>query len=94
MSLNCTSESLGQKGHTDHITVAELVARLSGLPPELPVLVEGYESGWDAINDIRTATLVRRKQITNCDGEYEELEEGELEPASSLQAVLIAGIQK
>ena len=33
------------------MTAKELIARLTSLPPETPVLVEGYETGFDDIVD-------------------------------------------
>lgn len=72
-------------------TVADLMDRLRALPPELPVLVEGYETGWDAIHDIRTSAVRRNVDTNDWDGEYEEQGKAEPRPGLPYQAVLIVG---
>ena len=72
-------------------TAADLIDRLRALPPELPVLVEGYETGWDAIHDIRTAAVRHNVDTNDWDGEYEEQGKAETKPGLPYQAVLIAG---
>ncbi|MCK2127264.1 hypothetical protein [Thauera chlorobenzoica] len=73
------------------MTVADLIEQLRKLPPELPVLVEGYETGWDAIYDIRTSYLIRNAQANDWDGEYEEPGKAEPKPGLPHQAALIVG---
>ena len=52
------------------MTVAELIAHLSQFPADLPVLVEGYESGWDAIHALRTDGVVFSPKAADWNGEY------------------------
>ena len=40
----------------------ELIKRLKSLPPETPVLVEGYETGFDEIEDLRALEVFRLDQ--------------------------------
>lgn len=39
------------------MNVAELIAKLSDLDPSLRVVVNGYETGFDLVNDIRTINV-------------------------------------
>lgn len=51
------------------MTVAELIEQLRQLPADLPVLVEGYETGWDGIHELRTAGVMRYRRAQDWDGE-------------------------
>ena len=53
------------------MTAEELIERLKTLPPETPVLVEGYETGFDDIVEIRQRQAVRYRQAQEGDGEYQ-----------------------
>lgn len=53
------------------MTVEELMDQLKTLPPETPVLVEGYETGYDDIVDIRSVEVVRYRKAQEWDGEYQ-----------------------
>ena len=37
--------------------ISELIAKLKELPQDLPVVVRGYEGGFDDVNDVRTLKL-------------------------------------
>lgn len=52
------------------MTVAELIEHLSQFPADLPVLVQGYETGWDAIHALRTDGVVSFPDAADWDGEY------------------------
>ena len=52
------------------MTAEELIERLKSLPPETPVLVEGYETGFDEIVDIKAQEVVRYRNAQEWDGEY------------------------
>lgn len=52
------------------MTVDELLEQLRQLPGNLPVLVEGYESGFDGIHELRTAGVVPYRKAEAWDGEY------------------------
>lgn len=51
------------------MTVDELLEQLRQLPGNLPVLVEGYESGFDGIRELRTAGVVPYRKAEAWDGE-------------------------
>ena len=52
------------------MNVEELIAQLHQLPGNLPVLIEGYETGWDGIHELRTAGVVPYRKAQAWDGEY------------------------
>ncbi len=70
--------------------VAELIAKLSELDPSMRVVVNGYESGFDVVNAIRTITVRPwqpsapgsfgggDKEKMDCYGELEPCESGEI----------------
>ena len=68
--------------------VSELIEHLRTLPGDLPVLVEGYETGWDGIHELREAGMVRYRKAEDWDGEYREASEFN---QSGKPAVLIVG---
>jgi hypothetical protein len=70
------------------MNVAELIERLRTFPPDLPVLVEGYESGWDSIQNLRQDKIVQFDQAREWDGEYCEGREAQ---QTGTTAVLIVG---
>lgn len=75
------------------MNVAELIEHLRQYPADLPVLVEGYESGWDGIHALRQAAVVPLASSDDWDGQYEEPDKPGANPAYALshQAVLIVG---
>ena len=52
------------------MNVEELIEQLQQLPGNLPVLIEGYETGWDGIHELRTAGVVPYRKAEAWDGEY------------------------
>jgi hypothetical protein len=52
------------------------------------VLVEGYETGWDGIHELRSAGIVQYRKAEDWDGEY--CEASEFKQAGT-PAVLIVG---
>ena len=52
------------------MNVEELIEQLHQLPGNLPVLIEGYETGWDGIHELRTAGVVPYRKAEAWDGEY------------------------
>ncbi len=56
------------------MTVKELIERLQTLPPDTPVLVEGYETGFDEVIDLSRHELVRYRHAQPWDGEYQPVE--------------------
>lgn len=72
------------------MTVADLIAKLSELDPSLRVVVNGYESGFDVVNTIRTINVQpfqppqpgafsewQSEEPMEWDGELEQCESGE-----------------
>ena len=68
--------------------VSELIEHLRTLPPDLPILVEGYESGWDDVDHLREAGIARPHKVHRWDGEYREADERNM---PGTPAVLIVG---
>jgi hypothetical protein len=57
------------------MTVADLIRHLQQLPADLPVLVQGYESGWDDILSMRQTEVVAFRSAREWDGVYREASE-------------------
>ena len=55
--------------------VDELIAKLKRLPPDTPVLVEGYETGFDEIVDVAIQEVVKVEQPADWDGEFNSASE-------------------
>jgi hypothetical protein len=68
--------------------VSELIERLRTLPPDSPILTEGYESGWDDIDHLREANIARPHKVHRWDGEYCEADDPK---TLGTPAVLIVG---
>lgn len=66
------------------MTAGELLACLREFPDDMPVLVEGYETGWDSIADIRAASVVRELDPDDWDGEYQLVERDQAGQAVAL----------
>jgi len=73
------------------MTAKELIARLTSLPPETPVLVEGYETGFDDIVDLTTEQVIRYRHAQKWDGEYQTLDRFTRPATGVQQAVVIRG---
>lgn len=54
------------------MTAEELIAHLQALPPETPVLVEGYETGFDEIVDLRMVEVSRLARPEDWEGEFDK----------------------
>lgn len=65
------------------MTAAELIEHLRSLPPDRPVLVEGYENGWDEVCSVRVLGVEKVLNANDWDGEFREPEASghEVEPA-------------
>ena len=53
------------------MTAEELIKQLQKLPPETPVLVEGYETGFDDIVELKSVDVFRFRKAAEWDGEYQ-----------------------
>lgn len=67
------------------MNVFELIAQLQQMPPDLDVLVEGYETGFDPIHALEIRSIERNAAAEEWDGEFEE------SPGAAQQALLILG---
>jgi len=55
------------------MTVAELIAKLEGLPRGMRVLVDGYEGGLENPGDIRIASVGASDYLKSYWGEFDEV---------------------
>lgn len=69
----------------------ELIAKLQALPPETPILVEGYETGFDDIVELGQEKVVRYRRAQEWDGEYQTPEQFSNSETGVLQASVIRG---
>lgn len=53
------------------MTAEELIAQLKALPPATQILVEGYETGYDDINELNSLDVFRYRNAQEWDGEYQ-----------------------
>lgn len=60
------------------MTVRELINRLNNEDPDMLVLVDGYESGYDEINSINIENVSGPKKTDWWDGEYDKCKENDL----------------
>ena len=58
------------------MTATELIELLSAYPSDLQVLVEGYESGYDAIKHIEQKNVERYRHAQEWDGELKKKKKG------------------
>lgn len=61
----------------DITTVAQLIEILKTFPADLPVLVSGYESGYECFYHPQIRDLVHKSENTYYDGEFQLPEKGE-----------------
>ncbi|WP_303285271.1 hypothetical protein [Marinobacter sp. SS8-8] len=73
------------------MTAEELIARLEALPPDTPVLVEGYETGFDDIVELTSEQVVRYRHAQEWDGEYQPLDRFSSQETGALHALVIWG---
>jgi len=73
------------------MTAEELIEQLKALPPETPLLVEGYETGFDDIVELTPEQVVRYRNAQEWDGEYQTLDRFSNPATGELQAVAIRG---
>lgn len=73
------------------MTAADLIARLEALPPNTPVLVEGYETGFDDIVELKPEQVLRYRHAQEWDGEYQLLDRFSNPENGALQAAVIRG---
>jgi len=66
------------------VTVEELIDILKSFPANLPVLVSGYESGYERFHNPHVRDLVHKPESRYYDGEYQFPEAGESPDFSAL----------
>ncbi|WP_339804882.1 hypothetical protein [uncultured Marinobacter sp.] len=73
------------------MTAEELIRHLQALPPETPVLVEGYETGCDEIVGLQTLEVFRYPRAQEWDGQYQT--DGKVRPRNQapFPAVMLLG---
>lgn len=55
--------------------VKDLIDKLKALPAEAPVLVQGYEDGFDNIVAVEEIAVAKKPDAADYNGEYEEAAE-------------------
>ena len=73
------------------MTAEELIEHLKLLPPETPVLVEGYETRFDDIVELISEQVVRYRHAQEWDGEYQPLDRFSSQETGAMQATVIRG---
>ncbi len=73
------------------MTAEELITQLQKLPPGTPVLVEGYETGFDDIVELIPEQVVRYRHAPEWDGEYQALDRFSNSETGVRQAAVIRG---
>ena len=73
------------------MTAEELITQLQKLPPEMPVLVEGYETGFDDIVELIPEQVVRYRHAPEWDGEYQAPDRFSNPETGVRQAAVIRG---
>ncbi len=66
------------------ITVQELMAKLAQLPADLPVFVEGYETGWDPLITVESGSAQPSSPVEDWDGEVERANSNSGEPPDAI----------
>ncbi len=77
---------MSQKNMMISYSVAELIEALKKYPPDLPVLVSGYEGGFENIMPPTIEKLTHKPENQNWDGEFQIVEK---ESDGDLEAVIL-----
>ena len=67
-----------------HFTVAQLIDALKLLPPDLPVVVSGYENGYENFFQPYVSKLKHEPENPYYDGEFQTADEGEKDTFDAL----------
>lgn len=57
--------------------VKDLIDRLNTFPPDLQVLVQGYENGYDGVVRIEKISVAKNIDAADYDGEYDNSEKND-----------------
>jgi hypothetical protein len=85
-----SDKNSGEPQHGDHCmkeditTVAELIEILKTFPGDLPVLVTGYESGYECFYHPEIQEVVHKSENMYWDGEFQIPEKGEVPEFSAV----------
>ncbi|TXI92519.1 MAG: hypothetical protein E6Q30_05455 [Aquabacterium sp.] len=66
------------------MTVHDLLSLLAKLPPDLPVFVEGYESGWDPLIAVEEGQVLPIPQVEEWDGEVDRAQTSSTQPSTAI----------
>lgn len=66
------------------MTVHDLLSLLAKLPPDLPVFVEGYESGWDPLIAVEEGQALPVPQAEEWDGEVDRTQASSTQPPTAI----------
>ncbi|MDG9918231.1 hypothetical protein N7645_15180 [Pseudomonas juntendi] len=67
-------------------TVAELIELLQQYPADMPVLVEGYETGFDLVHSLVIEQIQQVRQPEGHDGQAQKIEDIDYVPQSGIGA--------
>lgn len=76
------------------MTAEELIKKLKTLPPQTPVLAEGYETGYDDIVDFKAEDVFRYRSAQEWDGEYQKPVELFGKGSKTVPAAVIVGLRR
>ncbi len=74
------------------MTIAELIQKLSLCDPSLPVVVKGYEGGYNDVSIIEEVTLQLNANTENWYGAHEKIWQGQPSDQSGHKAIRLAGL--
>ena len=61
------------------MTIRELIGKLEQFPEDVPVMVHGYENGFDLVTDVSGKSTEKvQGNVAWYDGEYTEIKQGAL----------------
>lgn len=66
------------------MTVHDLLSLLAKLQPDLPVFVEGYESGWDPLIGVEEGRALPVPEVEEWDGEVERAQTSSNHPSTAI----------
>jgi hypothetical protein len=74
------------------MTIAELIQTLSQYDPHLPVVVKGYEGGFNDVSIIEEITLESNVNTEYWYGAHEEIQVSQASAKLSFKAIRLAGL--
>ncbi len=70
-----------------HFTAARLIEILKGFPPDMPVVVSGYENGYENFYQPQTMQLSHHPENKYWDGQFQPAEAGD---KNAFEAIILA----